>query len=191
MKSAQQLSEKAATMPWEMLESLGVPEEKTKRPKEFNLKLVGGAFRLTNKMADRALDVVAAPARWFGSETPAPETTTETTNRAADEHHHAAIAAQPKPTPSGSATKKSQAATFNFVESAEAIYEKSISSTPLPFRKNTKDGLNALLHERFGENTEISEADMVAIIREHTPKPFLAKGMKAIKPLLSDPSLAE
>ena len=39
---------------------------------------------------------------------------------------------------------------LNFVENAEAIYEKSISSTPRLFRHNTLDGLTELLLERFG-----------------------------------------
>lgn len=81
--------------------------------------------------------------------------------------------------------------TLNFVENAEAIYEKSISATPRLFRSNTRDGLTELLLERYGEEGEIDEAGIVAIIKEHTPAPFLGRGMKAIKPLLSDPSLAE
>ena len=64
-------------------------------------------------------------------------------------------------------------------------------TTPRLFRHNTRDGLTELLLERFGEEGEIDEAAIVAIIKEHTPKPFLGRGMKAIKPLLSDPSLAE
>lgn len=82
-------------------------------------------------------------------------------------------------------------ANFNWVENAEAIYEKSISATPFPFRKNTRNGLTELLMERFGEDEEITEAKLVAVIKEHTPAPFLGLGMKAIAPLLTDPSLAE
>lgn len=80
---------------------------------------------------------------------------------------------------------------LNFVENAEAIYEKSISATPRLFRSNTRDGLTQLLLDAYGEEGEIDEAAIVAMIKEHTPKPFLGRGMKAIKPLLSDPSLAE
>lgn len=80
---------------------------------------------------------------------------------------------------------------LNFTENAEAIYEKSISATPLPFRKTTKNGLTELLLERFGEDGEITEAGIVEVIKANTPKPFLGRGMKAIAPLLSDPSLAE
>lgn len=80
---------------------------------------------------------------------------------------------------------------FNWVENAEAIYEKSISATPFPFRNTTKTGLNELLMEKFGEDQEINEAGIVAVIKENTPAAFLGLGMKAIAPLLSDPSLAD
>ena len=80
---------------------------------------------------------------------------------------------------------------FNWVENAEAIYKKSISATPFPFRNNTKNGLNQLLMEKFGEDEEIDEAKIVAVIKENTPAAFLGLGMKAIAPLLSDPDLAD
>ena len=80
---------------------------------------------------------------------------------------------------------------FNWVENAQAIYEKSISATPFPFRRTTQNGLDELLMDRFGEQEEITEAKLVDVIKEHTPAAFLGMGMKAIAPLLSDPSLAE
>jgi hypothetical protein len=80
---------------------------------------------------------------------------------------------------------------LNFIENAEAIFEKSVSATPLPFRKTTKNGLTELLLEKYGEAGEISEAGIVGVIKEHTPKPFLGRGMKAIAPLVSDSSLVE
>lgn len=82
-------------------------------------------------------------------------------------------------------------ASFNWAENAEAIFDKSISATPFPFRSNTRDGLIELLMERFGEEEEITEAKLVQVIKDHTPAPFLGRGMKAIAPLLTDPSLAE
>ena len=80
---------------------------------------------------------------------------------------------------------------FTWGDNAKAIYDKSISATPFPFRSNTRDGLNSILMERYGEDTEITEEMIVQVIKDNTPKPFLARGMKAIAPLLSDPSLAE
>jgi hypothetical protein len=80
---------------------------------------------------------------------------------------------------------------FKWVENAEAIYKKSISATPLPFRKYTRNGLDKLLLDQFGEDEEITEAELVSVIKENTPSAFLGLGMKAIAPLLTDPSLAE
>jgi hypothetical protein len=82
-------------------------------------------------------------------------------------------------------------AKLNFKENAEAIFDKSVSATPLPFRSNTKNGLTKLLIEQFGEKGEIAEERIVQVIKENTPKLFLGRGMDAIKPLLSDPSLAD
>ena len=214
MQSAQKLSETAVTLPWDILEGMGVPEDRTRGPKEFNLKLVGGVFGLTNRLADRVLDAAAVPARWLGADArssaeelpaqdapqrrirQAPANTTlardahETTNSSDDGQPTASNERQAS-TKADDRVQKTQNIKFNFTPNAEAIYNKSISATPLPFRRNTRDGLNALLLERFGETAEIGEADMVEVIRAHTPRPFLAKGMKAIKPLLSDPSLAD
>ena len=80
---------------------------------------------------------------------------------------------------------------FTWGGNAEAVYQKSISATPFLFRSYTRDGLNSILLEQFGEDTEISEAMLVGVIKEHTPAPFLGRGMKAIAPLLTDPSLAD
>jgi hypothetical protein len=80
---------------------------------------------------------------------------------------------------------------FTWADNAEAIYDKSISATPFPFRSYTRDGLNKILLERFGEDTPIDEEMLVQVIKDNTPDAFLGRGMKAIAPLLTDPSLAE
>jgi len=80
---------------------------------------------------------------------------------------------------------------FKFVGNAEAIYDKSISATPFLFRSYTRDGLNKLLMEQFGEKKKITEAALVDVIKKNTPDAFLGRGMAAIAPLLTDPSLAE
>jgi hypothetical protein len=80
---------------------------------------------------------------------------------------------------------------LNFTENAEAIFDKSVSATPLPFRRTTKNGLTKLLLEHYGEDGVITEARIIEIIKENTPKAFLARGMKAIAPVVSDPSLIE
>lgn len=68
LQRAERLSQKAATLPWELLENFGVSPEKTRGPKAFNLKLVDGVYRLTNRMARRALALATAPSRWFSKD---------------------------------------------------------------------------------------------------------------------------
>lgn len=80
---------------------------------------------------------------------------------------------------------------FNWGPNAQAVYDKSIEATPRLFRSNTRDGLNKILSERYGEDTEITEEMIVQVIKDNTPKPFLGKGMKAIQPILTDPRLAD
>lgn len=80
---------------------------------------------------------------------------------------------------------------LKFIENSKAIFDKSVEETPLPFRGTVRDGLTKLLEENYGNDGEISEERIVKMIKKNTPKMFLAKGMKAIAPLLSDPSLAE
>ena len=53
-------------------------------------------------------------------------------------------------------------AEFNFVENAEAIYEKSISATPFPMRSMVKRGLTELLQEHYGDE-EITEAKIIDV----------------------------
>jgi len=79
---------------------------------------------------------------------------------------------------------------FNFVENAEAIYEKSVSATPFPFRKIVKNGMTELLMEQYGKKKKITEAMMLDIIKENTPSAFLGLGIKAVKPLITDEKLS-
>jgi len=80
---------------------------------------------------------------------------------------------------------------LKFTENAQAIFDKSVAETPLPFRGTMRDGLTKLLLDNYGEDGDITEKRLVEMIKKNTPRPFLSKGMKAIAPLLSDPSLAE
>ena len=82
-------------------------------------------------------------------------------------------------------------AKLNFKENAEAIYDKSISATPLPFRGVVRSGLTKLLADKYGETGAINEKGIVEMIKKNTPSLFLEKGMKAIAPLVKDQKLVE
>lgn len=80
---------------------------------------------------------------------------------------------------------------FKWAGNAQAIYDKSISSTPFLFRSATRDGLNKALMESYGESKKITEAQLVQVIKDRTPSRFRGRAMKTIKPLLTDPTLAD
>ena len=48
-------------------------------------------------------------------------------------------------------------AKLNFKENSEAIFNKSVSATPLPFRGVVKSGLTKLLVDEYGEKGAITE----------------------------------
>jgi hypothetical protein len=80
---------------------------------------------------------------------------------------------------------------FNFVENAQAIFDKAVSATPLPFRGTVKKGMIKILENTYGDNEEITEAKMIDVITENTPKAFLGLGLSAVRPLITDPKLAD
>jgi len=80
---------------------------------------------------------------------------------------------------------------FNFVENAQAIFDKSVSATPLPFRSTVKNGMIKILKNTYGDNEEITEAKMIDVIVKNTPKAFLGLGLNAVRPLITDPKLAD
>ena len=75
-------------------------------------------------------------------------------------------------------------ANFNWDANTEEIYEKCISLAPGPFRKITRKSLDEALGKRLGDDGTVTEPVLVDCIKECTPMPFLAMGMKKLKPLL-------
>ena len=69
-------------------------------------------------------------------------------------------------------------------DNTEEIYEKCISLSPGPFRKITSKNLTEAIERKVGADGVVTEDILVACIKEVTPKPFLAMGMKKIQPLL-------
>ena len=69
-------------------------------------------------------------------------------------------------------------------DNTEEIYEKCISLAPGPFRKITRKNLTEAIEKKVGPSGVVSEDVLVACIKQVTPKPFLAMGMKEIQPML-------
>jgi len=82
-------------------------------------------------------------------------------------------------------------AEFNWLENSETVFEASLKAAPLPFRKVTKSSLTKGLTKEVGDGGDVHEADVVKVIKDNSPAPFIAMGLKAIEPFLTDPSLLE
>jgi hypothetical protein len=73
---------------------------------------------------------------------------------------------------------------FTWQDNTEEIYEKCISLSPGPFRQITRKNLTEAIEKRVGADGVVTEDILVSCIKEVTPKPFLAMGMKKIDPML-------
>jgi hypothetical protein len=82
-------------------------------------------------------------------------------------------------------------AEFNWLENSEKVFEESLKAAPLPFRKVTKSSLTKGLTKIVGEGGDVHETDVVKAIKDNSPAPFIAMGMKAIKPYLTDASILD
>jgi hypothetical protein len=73
-------------------------------------------------------------------------------------------------------------AELNWTENSQTMFEEGLKVTPGAFRsigrKNLMKGLTSIV----GEGGDVHEDDVVRAIREFTPKPFVAMGLKAVEP---------
>lgn len=76
---------------------------------------------------------------------------------------------------------------YTWEDNTQEIYDKACQLAPKPFQEITKKSLNEALEKRIGNGGSVTEAIIIDCIKEITPKPFLAMGMKKIKPLLKNP----
>jgi hypothetical protein len=78
---------------------------------------------------------------------------------------------------------------FNWLENSQTVFEEGLKAAPAPFRNATRKGLLKGLAKVVGEGGDVREADLVKAMKDSTPAPFKAQGMKAIEPFLTDPSI--
>jgi hypothetical protein len=65
---------------------------------------------------------------------------------------------------------------------AQTMLEEGLKVTPAPFRRIGRTNLVKGLTSIVGEGGEVHEDDVVRAIREFTPKPFVALGLRAVEP---------
>jgi len=82
-------------------------------------------------------------------------------------------------------------AEFNWTENSKTVFDESLKAAPMPFRSVTKKGLTKGLTSIVGDGGDVREEDVVRAIRESTPAPFVAMGLKAVEPFLTDSSILD
>lgn len=80
---------------------------------------------------------------------------------------------------------------FTWLENSRAVFDEAVKTAPTPFRSVTKKSLTKGLTQHVGGGGEVHEADVVQVIKECSPAPFIPQGLKAIEPLLTDKSVLD
>ena len=73
---------------------------------------------------------------------------------------------------------------FKWEDNTEEIFNTAVSLAPKPFRETTIRSLSEAIEKRLDGTKLVTEKILLEAIKEVTPKPFYAMGMKKIKPLL-------
>ncbi|OGL39394.1 MAG: hypothetical protein A2042_05790 [Candidatus Schekmanbacteria bacterium GWA2_38_11] len=75
-------------------------------------------------------------------------------------------------------------ADFVWEGKTKEMYDKLISNSPKPFQEMTRKRMTESLTKKVGDGGTVTQEILLEIVKEITPKPFLAMAMKSIEPLL-------
>ena len=76
-------------------------------------------------------------------------------------------------------------AELNWQDNSKEIVQKLIEGSPKPFRAMTEKKMMEGLEKKAGENGAVTEDIVIEVVKEITPKPFVAMAMKSIEPLIT------
>ena len=65
------------------------------------------------------------------------------------------------------------------------MFEKLIESSPKPFRAMTEKKMLEGMEKKAGEGVAVTEDIVEEVVKEITPKPFVAMALKNIEPLMT------
>jgi hypothetical protein len=68
---------------------------------------------------------------------------------------------------------------------SKAMVDKSIEGSPKPFRAMTEKKLMEALTKKAGDGGTVTEDMVIEVVKEITPKPFVAMALKTLEPLKS------
>jgi hypothetical protein len=76
-------------------------------------------------------------------------------------------------------------AELNWQNNSKAMFDKLIEGSPKPFRAMTEKKMLEGLEKKAGDSGEVSEDMVIEVVKEITPKPFVAMALKSVEPLKS------
>ena len=76
-------------------------------------------------------------------------------------------------------------AELNWQGNSKAMTDKLIESSPKPFRAMTEKKLLEGLAKKAGDGGAVTEDMVIEVVKEITPKPFVAMALKNIEPMKS------
>jgi hypothetical protein len=74
-------------------------------------------------------------------------------------------------------------AELNWQGNSKAMTDKLIESSPKPFRAMTEKKLLEGLAKKAGDGGAVTEDMVIEVVKEITPKPFVAMALKNIEPM--------
>jgi len=76
-------------------------------------------------------------------------------------------------------------AELNWQDNSKEMVQKLIEGSPKPFRAMTEKKMMEGLVKKAGEGGAVTEDIVIEVVKEITPKPFVAMAMKSIESLIS------
>ena len=77
-------------------------------------------------------------------------------------------------------------AELNWQGNSKEMFEKLIESSPKPFRAMTEKKMLEGMEKKAGEGGAVTEDIVEEVVKEITPKPFVAMALKNIEPLKTE-----
>jgi hypothetical protein len=76
-------------------------------------------------------------------------------------------------------------AELNWQGKSKEMFQKLIEGSPKPFRAMTEKKMLEGLAKKSGDAGSVTEDMVVEVVKEITPKPFIAMALKSIEPLMT------
>ena len=76
-------------------------------------------------------------------------------------------------------------AEFNWQDNSKEMYDELIEGSPKPFRAMTRKKMIEGIEKKAGEGGTVTEGMVIEVVKEITPKPFVALALKKVDHLMT------